>query len=96
MIRQLLTVNASRWPSNPRELPSLELGEVIHLRPVAWPETDGLSHRAYLLTLTIADYTELKHSPAIDGVSLHHAGTTDKPIPVEDLLATLGFVRGEQ
>ena len=94
MIRQLLLVNCKRWPANPQELPAIELGDPIDIKPPKWDVRHGMSHRGYLLTLTLAQYNELKRGLVIDGVSMHNAGTVAKPIKLDTLLAGVGLERG--
>lgn len=94
MIRQLLLVNCDKWLSNPEGLSAIELPEPFDLKPIAWDIRDGMSHRAYLLTLSVAQYNDLKHTAAIDGVSLHDVGTLAKPLDIETFLASLGLERG--
>ena len=94
MMQELLLVNSSKWPSNPEKLESLGLGEPFDVKPLAWPPEAKMSHRAYEVLMTGEQYRQLRKSRLPACVTIHHAGTKAKPIPVDDVLASIGLRRG--
>ena len=96
MIRQLLLVGRVSWPVKHPEISGVDFSEPFDVKPVAWPETAGMSHRGYLWLLTASKYGKLKQHKRVRGVTLHNAGTKAKPIPIEELLASLGLELGAE
>ena len=94
MIRELLLINCNKFPTNPPNLPEMELGEPFDVKPIAWPVQAGMSHRGYVVDFTNQQYKELRTNKPINGVSLHHAGTAAKPTKVEEVLASVGLELG--
>jgi hypothetical protein len=95
MIRELLLVGRVSWPTNTPDLPGIDFSSPLDVKPIAWPETAGMSHRAYVLLLTSAEYQTLAAHKRVKGVTLHHAGTEANPIPTEEVLASVGLEMGE-
>ncbi len=95
MIRQLLLVGRQSWPTTAPDIEGVDFSEPFDVKPIAWPETAGMSHRGYLFLLTADEYDKLKRHKRVRGVTLHDAGTKAKPIPIEELLASLGLEPGE-
>jgi hypothetical protein len=95
MIRELLLVGYVSWPTTPPVITGVTLSEPFGVKPIAWPLTEGMSHKGYLLLLTNDEYDKLKRRKRLRGVTLHHAGTKAKPIAIEEILASLGLELGE-
>lgn len=95
MIRQLLLVNAQKWPANPPLLNDIDLGDAIDVRPVAWPIEAGLSHRGYVVRFTASQIAEWKGRKMPVGVTRHNAGTDKEPVDVADLLSSVGLAIGD-
>ena len=94
MIRELLLVGRTSWPTKMPDIGGVDFSSPFDVKPIAWPETAGMSQRGFLLLLTSAEYQKLAAHRRVKGVTLHHAGTEAKPIPTEKLLASLGLELG--
>lgn len=95
MIRELLLVGRVSWPEGTPDIPDVDFGTPIDVKPIAWPVTAGMSHRAYLLLLTSDEYQRLAKHKRVKGVTRRHAGTKAKPVSIDDVLASVGLERGE-